>query len=343
MWPFSRSEKRSRAYSDAIIAQAMANASDSTPRAEGLAAVELCAGMWGLALSSATITPSNATTSALSASLRERMGRALLLRGEFVAEIEISNGEVGLLPAASWEITGYEDERSWIYQIEHSGPSGTIRRTLPSARVIHVRIGASSDSPWRGQGPLQRGHVTAGLAAIVESKLAEEFNAPTGQLVPVPATDNAAVLQADLAKAKGRLSLVPTTSDGMGQGSVGSPRTDWVPRRMGAAPPAEIGSLRSDVSQAILAMCGVPTALLGGVGADGGLLREQIRVFLNARIRPLAGVLNSELRQKLLEPQLEWDFEALFLSDISRAGEGLRHHDWRGYAGGLGCQHRRFR
>ena len=67
-----------------------------------------------------------------------------------------------------------------------------------------------------------------------------------GQLLPIPQDggdgdedeDPLADLKADLKKLRGNVALVETTNAGWGERKGSAPQGDWVPRRMGADPPA---------------------------------------------------------------------------------------------------------
>ena len=87
-WP--RFETRAAtSYTDVVLAGLAANAIGSTTaRVASLAAVEACSGLWGRSFASAVITPSS-LASALTPAILERIGRALLLRGEALFEIVV--------------------------------------------------------------------------------------------------------------------------------------------------------------------------------------------------------------------------------------------------------------
>ena len=73
-WPWARPEIRSSSYTDQAIAQLLASASGASD-GSALAAIETAARWWGLGLSSATVTPSNLATKAITPSVLDTIGR----------------------------------------------------------------------------------------------------------------------------------------------------------------------------------------------------------------------------------------------------------------------------
>ena len=307
-WP--RLETRaSDSLTDVILAGLAATAAGSTTaRVASLDTVEACAGLWGRSFASATVTPSS-LASALSPAILERIGRSLLLRGEALFELRVQDGELSLIQAVSWDVSGRDD---WEYRADFSTPSGTFSRTLASEQVIHPRIGSAAERPWEGESPLPS--ATAALASAIESRLSEEVRGPVGQLIPVPHTGSLAGLQADISKLGGKVALVETTAGGYGD-KESAPKADWMPRRIGPNPPESMIGLRKDVQAGILAAAGCPGSLIER--SDGTLAREEMRRFLHSTISPVARVVASELAIKLDAPGLMLDFSALFASDLS--------------------------
>ena len=311
MWWSKPETRASDSLTDLVVAGLVANATGTTTAPVAtLAAVEACAGLWGRSFASASVTPATAATATLTPDILERIGRALLLKGEAIFAIDFEDGELRLQQAVTWDISGHAD---WIYRADFSTPSGTISRTLPSAQVVHVRINTTPARPWEGSSPLPR--ATANLAASIESKLIEEVGGPVGSVLPMPhAGDSLKALQADVQKLKGRLVMVESTAGGFGDAAA-APKSDWMPRRIGAAPPASMIELRERAQAGILAATGCPLSLLER--SDGTLSREELRRFAHTTIEPVALVVAGELADKLGTPGLALNFEALFASDLS--------------------------
>ena len=269
--------------------------------------VEACAGLWGRSFASAAVTPSSMTTAALTPAILERIGRALLLRGEALFEIRVEAGELRLIQAVSWDVSGRDD---WLYRADFSTPSGTFSRTLPAEQVIHLRIGATAERPGKGsrlcrvrRRPWPR---------RLKPKLIEEIKGAVGGVIPVPAGSLEA-LQKDINRLAGRTILVETTAGGMGD-NLGAPKTDWERKRIGADPPTSLIELREKVAAGILAAAGCPGSLL--LRSDGTLAREELRRFVHTTAEPIGQTIAVELADKLDAPDLAFDFSALFASDL---------------------------
>ena len=308
-FPWPKMETR-ESYSELLVKLLVGRAEgDTEGSVDSLAVVEAAAGLWGRSFASAEVTPSTMATDALTPSVLESIGRALLLRGEAVFIIEVEDGVVELVECASWEVSGRSE---WLYRVDIAMPDGNTTKTLTSDMVLHPRIGATSGRPWEGRGPLS-GSATAKLAATLESKLSQEMSGPVGSVLPVPHGGSPA-LQQDINKLAGKVALVETTSGGFGD-KMDAPKGDWLTRRIGADFPASVIQLRGETEQSILAAAGVPASLLGN--SDGTYARESFRQFLHSSIAPIARMISGELAQKLDTPGLSFDFSALFASDLS--------------------------
>ena len=102
LWP-SKAEHRSADYSADVVNALLASAQGGSapPIVSALAAVEICTGLWSRAFSSATVTPTDRRTAALTPSTLGDMGRELATRGEAVYALDVDdNGQVRLTPAA---------------------------------------------------------------------------------------------------------------------------------------------------------------------------------------------------------------------------------------------------
>ena len=54
---------------------------------------------------------------------------------------------------------------------------------MPAA-VLHVRLGADPQTPWRGRSPMRRSHATTDLAVAIEGVLRREMRLPVGRIAP---------------------------------------------------------------------------------------------------------------------------------------------------------------
>ena len=308
--PFLNRPETRAGYTDAIVQALLQEATGQAASVASLGVTEACAGLWGRSFASATITPVNMATAALTPAVLEAIGRRLLLHGEAVFEITVEDGAVRLVEASNWEI---EERGQWLYRADFSTPEGTYNRTLTADRVLHPRIGASSKRPWKGESPIPS--ATAKLAAGLETKLTQEVDGPVGNVLPLPHKGSVTQLQADIDKLAGRTVLVESTSGAYGGDKDSAPKGDWMARRIGANPPESMIGLRKDVQASILAASGCPGSLLER--SDGTLAREEMRRFLHSTISPVSRVVASELAVKLDTPGLAFDFSNLFASDLS--------------------------
>ena len=181
-WPWRRPEVRSANYTDQVIAQLLASAAGAGD-GSALAAIETAARWWGLGLSSATVTPSNLATRAITPSVLDAVGRGLCRTGQSLHAISVRNGAVVLTPASAWEVHGSDDPTSWRYTITLSGPDTTRMVTLPADSVLHVRYAPPPNRPWSGRSPMQMAADTARAAGLLEHATSEEMGFTQKQLL----------------------------------------------------------------------------------------------------------------------------------------------------------------
>ena len=319
--PFRR-EKRETDLTALLIQQLQSNASGESVEA-GIAAVEVAAGLWSRAFASARVEPVSPATAALTPGILAAVGRALVLSGELVLEIEVDDaGELVLSPVGSWNVSGGPRRSSWIYEVTRHGPSGSFSRTLAASRVVHLQWSFEPSRPWAGRGPLQSSSTTVALARMLEFRLFQEAGAKVGTLLPVPSVDRE--LQADINALTGRTVLVRSTSDSWVEGGPPPRGDDYRTARLGMNPPATLNELRTSLAEHVLAACGVPVPILGR--SDGTLARESWRQFLHGSVEPLARIAAEEIGRKLDVDGLTFKFDALRASDVqgrARAFAGM--------------------
>ncbi|MCY4454596.1 MAG: hypothetical protein OXC01_21915 [Immundisolibacterales bacterium] len=330
-WPWSKREaaperREAVPFTDAVVAALGAQAAGTaTGDPSAIAALEAAAGLYATAFASATVTPSNPMTAALTPACRALIARDLIRRGEHVSQIIITGGGVRLQPIGSWDVRGPADERGWWYRIDEYGPSDNRTRVVAGQSVIHCRYAVDSARPWYGLAPLQWARATGTLAANLESRLGEEAGGPVGHILPVPAPgapggegddfdDPLTALRADLAAGEGKTLLAETTSAGWGEGKAGAPNADWKPQRFGASPPDVLPTLRTDAALAVLAACQVPAGLF--TDADGTSQREAWRRWAMGPLAGLAAVVEAEIAAKLDQP-VRLGFDGLWAHDLA--------------------------
>ena len=321
---FGRRETRSSGYTDRLTALLLSQASavvDTDPLAAS--PLEVSAGIWGRALSSAKVSPDSAMQ-VLSPTVLNMVGRQLIRQGEILFGVKVANGRRVLTPASAWDVSGGPDPASWRFVCTFSGPDSETEETLPWDSVALLTWAVEPGQPFRGLSPLAVASSTGGLCGALEASLKGEAGTPFGYLLPVPQadeteddeTDPLELMKSDLKKLGGGLSLVETTAAGWGEGRVAAPHTDWKPSRLGPAPPAALCSLRQDVAQSVLSACGISPAMTSA-RSDGTARREAFRQFLHLSVNPVARQILSELRVKLDIPDLRFDFGSLMAGDIT--------------------------
>ena len=285
---------------DRIIAARIARAEGTGVGIGDTAAVELAAGLWERAFVSADC-------ESLSVEIRAMMARRLLLEGEFVAYYGFGQP---IVPVHSWDIHGKGSHAGdWRYRLTMPQPDGSRTVRASSSRVIHVRIGCRTETPWRGVSPLANATLTRQVLEALESRMRDEALMPVGAVMPVPKPSDQ--LANDIAMLRGRVLVGETMAGGWGQGDVARAYRDWEARRVGADIPDANRQLRLDLQAAVLAAAGVPSELAGSVGAAA---REAWRRFLHSTIAPIGRVVSAELMRVGLPDTIT--FDALFASDL---------------------------
>ena len=104
-----------------------------------------------------------------------------------------------------------------------------------------------------------------------------------------------------------------TTAAGYGDGRSAAPQRDWIPSRLGPAPPAAMSEIMGRSFTSILAACGTPPSLFDS--ADGTSQRESFRRYLTMMVQPLAKMLEAELSAQLAGT-VRLDFDGLYAHDL---------------------------
>ena len=122
-WSKPEPEKRSSAYSDAIIQAIISSAGGaSIVSASATAAFESGAGLIARMFAGASVVSSPAVVKVLSPSVLASALRNLLVRGESVHLIEVDRAGLRLVPVGSWDISGGALPESWMYRVDVFGP-----------------------------------------------------------------------------------------------------------------------------------------------------------------------------------------------------------------------------
>ena len=148
-------------------------------------AVEIAAGLWARALSTAAVEGAPVGPRILA-----EIGRDLARHGECLYLLDIGPGGVlRLLRADSRDVWGEgPDPAGWWYRLTITGPRSTRTVTAPAASVVHLRYATEAHAPARGLSPLQGlsrsllNFASGGLPVSAPSRLfyATSATAPSG-------------------------------------------------------------------------------------------------------------------------------------------------------------------
>ncbi len=321
-WPWSRPEARQSGggYTDAVVAAIEAQAAGKVADASATAAVEAAAGALSRAFAGCEVQGPGWARDAVEPPWLAQVGRSLVREGASLSVVSMDAGaDVALIPAAFWNFEGGEGgerESTWRARVTTHGPSTSRTRLVRRDRLVFVRWGTSPGTRHRGQGPTSWAHLTARLQGEIERSLGDESGGPLAQLLAVPADggddgddDPLKMLKADIAAARGKALFVETTSAGWGEGRMAAPgngNRDWVASRLGPQPPEATVRLGDAGFARMLAACGCSPALFDD--SDGTAKREALRQWHMGTVRPLARILEHELRRRLeVDVRLRFD------------------------------------
>lgn len=319
-WPWTKLEARDSSYTDALVSLIVEQSSGATlARPATTGALEASASIVARCFAAADVNAPDQYREALGPSTLSLIGRSLIRDGEAVFAIEIRDGRVVLIPAASWDVEGEHDPASWRYRLTLGGPSRlTTLEPVPSEGMVHVRLQSDPETPWRGVSPLASAALAGRLSAETVMALADEASGPRGILLPTPvdgADPTIATLKSDIRSLKGKAALVESTSAGWAADGAGQrPKSDWEPRRLGASPGAPLIALADLASREIYAACGIPLSVV--TDSEGIGQREGFRRLLHSTIMPLGRIVAEELSTKF-ETDIGLSFDGLFAADLS--------------------------
>jgi len=165
-------------------------------------------------------------------------GRALIRGGEVVL---VATGDLRMVPASSWDITGTYDPESWRCSVELAGPDGGTRKTYRAQDVIHLRYSTDPERPWYGVGPIESAAMAGRLSAELVHALGDEVAGTRGYLLPIPVDGEDPTvrkLKEDLKTLARALAVVESQSSGQWteQAPQTSPSGGWTPQRLGPLP-----------------------------------------------------------------------------------------------------------
>lgn len=329
-WPWQKREPEERStaqgYTASLTAAFEGAAVAGTEIAPlATAALEAAAGLYSRCLAAAVVRADPIIERALTPPVLALIARNLIRRGEDFHLIRVRNGRLELRPQGFTYAHGNSaDPLAWTYQTTEYGPTESLHRWVPAASMLHSRFSVSSARPWLGVPPWSWASSTGAAIAALERMVANEAKAPHGHLLGVPEApalsddDETGPLDGfrnDLAAAKGRTLVMERASDWKQSDPSGTARggiehvTYGLDRNL-------MDPLRTGVGRDVLAACGVPPTLFVA-NSDGTAQREAFRRFMHGSLRPLARLMESELRLKLDAPALELDLSELHAADVA--------------------------
>ena len=333
------SKSASRVFTDGLIAAITSGAAGDGSRATATAALEAAAGTVARGLASASVKGApEAILGALSPSVLALIGRDLIRRGESVFQIEIQGEALRLFPVGSWDVRGPWDEAEWFYRIDLFGPSGNVTKFVPSAGVLHCRYAINPSRPWHGIGPLGWAALSGSLHAGVVGALSADMNAAyRSTVIPMPpggttvdeADDPLADLKSAIVSAQ-RANLFWSKQRAVPSAATIGTRRQAIgqQRRLGPMPDPVLGRAtrferRGRLGRGVASIRCLPAYPKG----DGTLSREVFRRFERLTLKPLALIVEAELRSKLDAPYLELSFNSLRASDFAGVSQGFQRFD----------------
>ena len=306
-------EVRSASYTDQVVGRIMASASAGVGDGGALAAIETAARWWGSGLASATVTPSEIALAAVTPSTLDTIGRSLCRSGESLHVIAVRKGRAVLTPVSHWNVLGNDDPDSWEYVCTLTGPTTSRTIRLPASSVIHLRYAPHPSRPWEGRSPMAMALSTARAAGRLETATSEELNFTQSQLI-VPRKSAGDYGIADTLNPETIQKIVSAFAEHTHTGAFVIP-ADVTPQRLGPEPPDSFPLLRDRLENSLLALHGLPPALVAARGT-GTALRESFRQILHSLLKPLGALVAEELQAKM-HPDAELDFAALRAGDIT--------------------------
>ena len=337
MWPFRKPEiRQSQPFTDLLQNAIVSAATGEFVSATGTAALEAAAGLVSRSFASAEVKDAPANiAAAITPSILACIGRELIRRGESMHLIEVNQDTMQLHVVGSWDIRGEDNPASWFVRADLFGPSGNRTIFRSHASFLHCRYASDPARPWLGLGPLQWASSTSRLHGDVSNALLADMRAAAGHVVPMPANRGASAddssdplnpLRTAIKNAGGKSLFVASTRGAFGGDPRDAPSRDWKQERLGPNPPEVLAGMLDSTSAQVLAACGVDPILVGLSSGDGTLARESYRRFERTTLRPLARIVETELRAKMDAPELQLDFNNLRASDfagVARSFKGL--------------------
>ena len=327
-WPISFEKRQQQSgagdFSDQVLRLVEAQAAGTAADISRTAAVESAAGMLSRVFAAAEVEAAPWARQAVSRRFLSLVGRDLVRAGASLHLIDFAAGRLALQPVASWHWENQFDNArpdGWRVRATYYGPSTSTTKVVGWEQTVFMQWSYTAGTPYVGGSPIGNASTTARLQAETERSLGDEAAGPLANMIPYPADggdggeeDPLKGLKADIKAARGRALLVETTAAGLGDGRSAAPLKDWVPQRLGPAPPEPLVIAQKQTFAQMLAACGCPAALVDA-DAVGTTRREAYRQYVELTLEPLAALLADELSAKLETP-IRLSFAQLYSRDM---------------------------
>ena len=330
-WPWSKREPEQRSqavgYTASLTAALQAGAeggvSDTAPLAT--AALEAAAGLYARCMAAALVTGADDVAPALTPSVLALIARNLIRRGEDHHRIYVRGGRLVLEPVGfSYAHGNGPDPMSWTYNATMYGPTDSRHEWVPAASMLHTRYSVDASRPWLGVPPWSWAASTSQAIAALDRLVANEASKPHGSLLGVPESPQVDEdgdvrpldsFRGDMAKAKGGTLVMEHSGQWDGDSAQTTKASKLEHVRFGMMRET-IDPLRTATGRDVLSACGVPPTLFVA-NSDGTAQRESYRRFLHTALRPMARIMEAELRAKLDAPDLALDLSPLAAADVA--------------------------
>ena len=253
----------------------------------------------------------------ITAEMLAKSAEAVILEGEALWTLRLSNQRPVLIPVTSAIVEGHLDPEQWIYTLTLSGPTSSETIRTRGADVVHLRWRENFATPWFGVSPATKQSATQRLVARIPARWLEMYLTAHGMILPVPTDDPATVtkITQTVSALRGNVLVGATMADGGGLGPSAAPPRDWTPQTYLPAPAdTEIAVWQETIIRAF-GEYGVPSSLIDRA-ASGRQARDALDEFLLLSVTPLLRRFESELKAKLEIPDLHLQSRAARRAEI---------------------------
>ena len=291
MWPFATKEKRaavdSNSYTDAVVEKIVRTAQGNVIEPDQLAILQAALGLIQRSFEGAEYAGDQRAIDSIKPVASWLAGRLALLGEAYL----YMNDAGAVVPATLSDVRG-EPGASPLYKITLISPGGSTRVISAGSSSVLAFISRPGANMWRGVSPVAR----AGLSGQAAAYLERGFETLAKQLpITVFAPDETLSLEQseevsdaliDSAKKGlpavigvegGKMSIVSTAQQGSGTSGA---------------------DLRQSLAGDLSALLGVPHNLLVAGRSGGNAVRESLRIFHRMTLRPLATVIQDEVKRK---------------------------------------------